>query len=74
MNDYISSLGPYLKIIGMCYYANMQKKNRQKKLTLTTHKNYMKTHILHQTKQQLQKKSIETLIFELHGISGTSQR
>ena len=41
----------HLKIIGICYYANVLKE--KKKHTNATHKTLMKTHIVQQTKLQL---------------------
>ena len=50
----MSSFGPHLKIIGICYHLNMlkQKKKRNK---YTTHKIFMKQ-IVYQSKHQLQHK------------------
>ena len=54
MNDKVSSLGTYLKIIGICYYANIIKKRTEKETQiLTTHKTLMKTHNVEQTYQLL---------------------
>ena len=50
--EFISSSGPHLKIIGICYCPNVQKEEK-KKQKYNTHKTFMKTHTVQQTKHQL---------------------
>ena len=59
----MSSFGPHLKIIGLCYYANVVKK--EKSQILTTHKTFKKSHNFPQTEHQLQPNINRKFIFEL---------
>ena len=52
MKESICSYGPHLKIIGICYCANVHNEEK-KKHKHTTQKTFMKTHIAKQTKHQL---------------------
>ena len=51
----------HMKTIGICYHANLLKKEKKKKQIMTNHKNFIKTHIVQQTKRQLHnfKKHVE---------------
>ena len=67
LNEEISSIGPHLKIIGICYYAIVQKEEK-KKHKYTTHITLWK-HIL-SNKQNLSNAmiSVTVLIFKIQGI------
>ena len=55
----------HLKTIGICYHANLEKEEKKKKQITTNHKIFIETHIVQQTKQQLQHKIKEPV--ELKG-------
>ena len=48
----ISSIGPNLKIIGICYYMIVLKEEKKKQIHYS-HNFFIKTHIVQQTKHQL---------------------
>ena len=51
LNEQISPVGPYLKIIGICYYAIVLQEEKKTQIHLSH--NFMKTHVVEQTNHRL---------------------
>ena len=52
LNESINSIGLHMNIIGICYYAIVQKEKEKEKQKHNTHITSIKTHIGQQTKHQ----------------------
>ena len=63
MNEQISSIGSYLKIIGICYYAIVLKEHKY-----TTHNFFIKTHFVQKQKILYFRISVRMLILKKQGI------